>query len=372
MRKSLYAFLLFAILAVLASAQKKDEPTPASPVASSSVLPEDFSGWQKTPQKGVLLLGPDIKVLNEYGLKTMEAASYQRGDRKIMVKAFRFADATGAYGAFTFYRTPEMAAERFCDQGASDEKRVIFFCSNVFVDVSLDKITAMTPADMRVLAAAIPRIGGNLAELPKLALHLSVAAQKNARYIGGPAGLDSLNGTVKSDLVDFSFSPEVVVGKEATANGVATVVLVQYPTPKIAQAQVEKMIDWARANKPKPTAGATTSPAADAVADHFATRRSGPLVGIVTGRITENEARNILEDINYDAEVTWNEAAPTVKDNVANLVVNIVYLSFIIVGFMFVIGLAFGGFRIFMQKYFPGKLIDRPEDVEFIKLNLRE
>ena len=109
----------------------------------------------------------------------------------------------------------------------------------------------------------------------------------------------------------------------------------------------------------------------DGLPNRFATKRSGPLVAAVTGQISENDARKILADINYDAEVTWNQAAPSQKDNVANLIVNIMYLSFIIVGFMFILGIAFGGFRVFMKKFFPGKLIDRPDDVEFIKLNLR-
>ena len=120
--------------------------------------------------KGALLVGSNFNIMKEFGLKSVEAANYDRADRKITVKAMRFADATGAYGAFTFYRKPEMAAEKFCDQGASDGSHVIFFCTNVFVDVQLDKVTVMTPADLRDLAAHIPRVGGNLAELPKLPL----------------------------------------------------------------------------------------------------------------------------------------------------------------------------------------------------------
>src|SRR3954469_4131338 len=374
MRKlsTISGLLLLSFLSVSALAQKKDSVQLAVAPSNANALPADFSGWHKSPAKGAPTSPTDLAILKEYGLDKIEASAYQRGDRTIQVKAYRFVDATGAYGAFTFYRTPSMAPEKFCDQGASAGNHVMFFCTNVFVDVALDKVTAMTPSDMRDLAAKIPRVQGNLAQLPKLPLHLSPQAQKYAKFVEGPAGLDSLNETVKSSLVDFSFSPEVVVGKEPTLDGDATVVLVQYPTEKIAQAQVGKMIEWARTQKPQPTAGAPAQPSADTVADHFATRRSGPLVGIVSGHISENTARKILEDINYDAEVTWNEAAPTLKDNPANLIVNIIYLCFIVVGFTAIIGLAFGGFRLLMKKYFPGKLIDRPEDVEFIKLNLRD
>ena len=94
---------------------------------------------------------------------------------------------------------------------------------------------------------------------------------------------------------------------------------------------------------------------------------------MVMGEIAESDAKSLLSNINYDAEITWSE--PTfngAKDNIGNLVYNDMILAFMIVAFMFVVGIAFGGFRVFMKKFFPGRLVDRPEDVEFIKLNIGE
>lgn len=376
MQKSFFLCVvsLFALLALPLVGQSKSAVQLAA-TAPARVLPADFSGWHAASPQKFKPTAADSKILDEYGLQSAESSAYQRGDQNLHAKAYRFADATGAYGAFTYYRKPEMAAEKFCDAGASDGNHVIFYCTNVLVDVTLDKVTAMTPAELRDLAASIPRVAGNLAELPKLPLHLSLAAQKNARYVAGPAGLDALNETVKSSLVDFSLSPEVVVAKERALDGIATIVLVQYPTPKIAQAQVQKMNDWAKTQSPdwqRSQALSTPPPSSDAMPTRFATRRSGPLVAVVSGQITENDARKILSDINYDAQVTWNEAAPTQKDNIGDLIYNIMLLAFILSGFMLVLGVAFGGFRILVKKFFPGRFIDRPEDVEFIKLNLRD
>jgi len=39
---------------------------------------------------------------------------------------------------------------------------------------------------------------------------------------------------------------------------------------------------------------------------------------------------------------------------------------------MLVAGMAFGGLRIAVRSLFPGRLIDRPEQVEFISLHLDE
>lgn len=361
----------------LAPAQAKGSaaPAPKSPSAAAAVLPASFSGWERTAAVSAAVNPTDAKILKEFGLVGTESATYQRGDRKMTVKALRFPDATGAYGAFTYFRRPSMAREKLCDQGASEDNQVLFYCSNIVIDLTLDKVTAMTPAELRDLATNIPRVSGNLAEMPKLPMYLSEAVRTNAHYVAGPAGLDQLNGVVRSNLIDFSLSPEVVVAKQPTAAGVATVVVIQYPTPKIAQAQLQKMNDWAAAQHADWAKTQTITPAAssDVLPTRFATRRTGPIVEAVSGEITEADARKILSDINYDAEVTWSEATGnSPKDNIGNLVYNIMLLAFIIGGFMFVIGFAFGGFRIAMKKFFPGKVVDRPEDVEFIKLNLRE
>jgi hypothetical protein len=379
--RSLGPIFLALALPLAASAQQQSAPASLSAkqesasAAPTSPLPADFAGFHKSPLKTAAAGPADTKILQEYGLRLSEAAGYQRGERKLQVSAFTFPDATGAYGAFTFFRTPSMAKEDFCDDAASDGNHVLLRCTNVLLDVKLDQVTAMTPAEMRELGSDIPRVGGNLAELPKLPLHLSTAAQINVRYIVGPLALDQLKETVDSKLIDFSLSPEVAVGTEQTLDGTGTVVVAQYPTNQIAKAQIQKLNDWAKQQnaewtKTQALASQPASPT-DTQPTRFATRRSGPIVAIVTGPIAEIDARKILEDINYDASVTWNEAAPNAKNNVANLLVNIIYLSFIVVAFMFILGLAFGGFRIFMKRFFPGRLIDRPEDVEFIKLNLR-
>jgi uncharacterized protein DUF6599 len=380
LRRNLSLIFLTSALTLPASAQQKSAPTSAPSTkttqsAPTSALPADFAGFHKSPQKTSAAAPADTKILQEYGLKSSETANYQRSDRNLKITAYTFPDATGAYGAFTYFRTPSMAKEDFCDDAASDGNHVLFRCTNVLLDINLDQVTAMTPAEMRELASDIPRAAGNLAKLPTLPLHLSSAAQKNARYIVGPLALDQLKGTVNSKLIDFSMSPEVVVGTEQTLDGTGTVVIAQYPTNQIAKLQVQKLNDWAKQQNAQWTnAQALTqqpASASDTQPTRFATRRSGPIVAIVSGPIAEIDARKILEEINYDASVTWNEPAPNAKNNVANLLVNIIYLSFFVVAFMFILGIAFGGFRIFMKRFFPGKLIDRPEDVEFIKLNLR-
>ncbi|MCU1285859.1 MAG: hypothetical protein JWO13_2209 [Acidobacteriales bacterium] len=335
--------------------------------SSDSALPASFAGWQKVAgSRAATSPGQadpaNADLLKEYGFVDSENATYERGDRKLTVKAERFSDTTGAYGAFSFYRQPSMAKEKLCDQGASDGTHVLFYCTNVFLDINLDKVTAMSASELRELAKAIPKVAGNLAEAPKIALYLPAAVRENAKYVAGPIGLDKLDAPLKSSQVDYSLSPEVVIGKVRSVDGIANVALIQYPTPKIAQAQLQKLEQWGKSFKP-----------VEGGMNEFVSKRSGPIIALVMGEIADTGAKALLSDINYDAEITWSE--PTfngAKDNIGNLVYNDMVLAFMIVAFMFVVGIAFGGFRVFMKKFFPGRLVDRPEDIEFIKLDLKE
>ena len=52
-------------------------------------------------------------VLKEYRFSDLATATYTRDDgRTLKLRAARFADASGAFGAYTFYLQPEMTKEK--------------------------------------------------------------------------------------------------------------------------------------------------------------------------------------------------------------------------------------------------------------------
>jgi hypothetical protein len=104
----------------------------------------------------------------------------------------------------------------------------------------------------------------------------------------------------------------------------------------------------------------------------FLTKRSGPLVAVVTGAISPREAKALLASVNYDAEVTWNQRTGlSPRDNVGGLLVGVVTLTGLILGLAVVAGVAFGGIRIIAKRLFPDRVFDRSQDVEIIELKLR-
>ena len=134
----------------------------------------------------------NARVLKEYRFTDLVSSTYTRDDgRTLKIRAARFADASGAFGAYTFYLQPEMAKEQIEDQGASLRERVLFYRGNVLVDALFSKQSAMSAAQLRELAGALPRPTGNTGNLPsfiEFMPHRGYVANTQ-KYVMGPAAL---------------------------------------------------------------------------------------------------------------------------------------------------------------------------------------
>lgn len=335
---------------------------------AAPLLPDAFSGWQvQQPHAGADPSEADpanSALLKEYGFTDFESATYTRPDRKLTVKAARFNDASGAYGVFTFYKSGDMQTEKIGDQGASENNHVLFYRGNILVDAVFDRVTAMSAAELRELSKALPVAKAEASRPPTLPLYLPKQSyiSHSARYILGPVGLEAVGAPVSAALVDFQKGAEVVLGKYSTGEGVATLTILSYPTPAIAG---ERLRAIAAANG---IALNDSSPATDS-----RIKRTGPMVVMVTGDISPKEAKALLASVNYEADITWNEATSQSKrDNIGNLIVNVFMLIGILLLFALVMGVMFGGTRVVLKRLFPDRVFDRPEDVEIIRLNLRQ
>src|SRR4029077_17507903 len=136
--------------------------------------PQAFAGWQMqgTPQTSSEAATADptnAAVLREYRFTDVASATYTRDDgRTLRVRAARFADASGAFGAYTYYLHPEMNKEQIGDQGASMGDRVLFYRGHVLIDAQFSKDTPMSGAELRELAGTLPHPGGSAGNLATL------------------------------------------------------------------------------------------------------------------------------------------------------------------------------------------------------------
>ena len=368
----LLRFISLLILTVTASFGAE----PPRSTSSSSILPAQFSGWQisgtaQTSKDPAIADSANAALLKEYGFTDFESGTYTRDDgRKLTLKLARFADASGAYGAFTYYKMPQMIKESIPDQGASLNERVLFYRGNILVDAVFEKLTAMSAAELRDLSQALPLPVGNTRNLPALPAYLpKLGYVKNtAKYVIGPVGLEKISSPLPQQLVDFTKGAEVALGTYETSDGHATLILISYPTPQIA-AEHLRQIDAARQPNPTQPAG---SPAALNIGPVF-DKRTGPMLVVATGAISQGEAQSLLSAVNYEADVTWNENTYSgKKNNLANLLLNVFLLCAILIAFSAVAGLAFGGIRIFFNRILPESVLHREKDEDFISLKLSD
>jgi len=340
------------------------------------ILPQQFGGWQisgatRTSQNPGDADSVNAALLQEYGFTDFASAAYARDDgRELTVKAARFGDASGAYGAFTYYKMPQMLTEKVGDGAASLNERVLFYRGNVLVDAVFSRLNVMSAAELRELANSLPLPSDSAQKLPGLPAYLPRQSyvKNSAKYVVGPVALDKVGAPIPAQLVDFNAGAEVVLGNYSSAGGEAMLMLISYPTPQIAAEHLRR-IDEARQPKPASPAGSPALPDTSPIFD----KRTGPIVVVASGPLSPGEAQALLAAVNYEADVTWNQNTyATKRDNLANLLVNIIILCAIILGFMLVAGLAFGGVRIVVKRLFPDRVFDRPGEMEFISLHLSE
>ena len=374
-------FIICGLFATEPPAPVPVAPAAASPTAafSTAVLPTEFAGWQL---KGEVARSSDpavadeanAPVLKEYGFVRLEKAAYTRDDgRNLTIRAAVFEDASGAYGAFTYYYSDEMGEETIGGQAAFLNNRVLFYEGNVLVDAVFDRMSAMSAAQLRELAGLLPQAQGNKNNPPLLPTYLPKRAfQKNfekntTKYILGPVALDRVGSPLPVSMVDFKSGAEVVMGHYAATAGDSTLMLIEYPTPQIAAERLRQIDASHQISQQQPGVESMVD-----VCPFFDTR-TGPIVVIAAGPLSKSEARSLMSSISYDVDVTWNENTyVSKKDNLANFLFNAIVLCGIVVGLALVAGIAFGGLRLIVKRFFPDSVFDRREAMEIISLHLED
>jgi hypothetical protein len=384
-----FIFLFGCLFCAEALAANPPAPVAGSPAAVSStpVLPAEFGGWQV---KGAVARSDDpasadavnAPVLKEYGFVRLEKAAYTRDDgRNLTIRAAMFEDASGAYGAFTYYYSPEMEEETIGGQAAFLNNRVLFYQGNVLVDAVFDRMSVMSAAQLRQLAGLLPQAVGGKNNPPLLPGYLPKRAsagssdrssernlEKNTtKYILGPVALDRVGSPLAASMVDFKSGAEVAIGKYAVNAGDSTLMLIEYPTPQIAAERLRQIDASHQLTQQQPG----VVPILD-VGPFFDTR-TGPILVIAAGPLSKSEARALMSSISYEADVTWNENTyVSKKDNLANFLFNAIVLCGIVVGLALVAGIAFGGLRVLVKRFFPDSVFDRREAMEIISLHLED
>lgn len=319
----------------------------AAPAANQQPpIPQSFAGWTQTGSTSQAAAPGDAPVLQEYGLAQFAAADYASGANRVAVKAWQFKDATGAYGAFTYFRQPQMKPEKIGHDGAAAGDHYLFWDGATVVDATFSRTAKDEQSAVQALAAAVPKVYGAAGVAPSLPHYLPTAGLDpvSVRYAIGPAAYAHMGGALPANQIDFSQDAETISGRY----GQETLTLVMYPTPQIAGAHV-KAIE---------AAGLTA-------------KRSGPLVAAVSGSAPPQTVKHLLDSIHFDDYVTINHPEGYVPETVKlyRLLMGITVLTLVLVCAAVFIGLFLGGGRALIRKL-QGKPVSSVSEEEFISLHL--
>lgn len=374
--------LAAAALALPGAAQQKHAATPKPKDAVTisvprPLLPDSFAGWVAAePPKAVTDAAQadsaNAAALKEYGFQNGMLATYKKDGETLTVRALRFGDLSGAYGAYTFYRGTAWPKEDIGTGAASDHNRVVFWRGITMVDATFSHISPMSGSELRELSSQLPVGQGTSALPPPILANLPQKSLdgQSTHYALGPAGYGGAGGVLPPELVGFDRGAEAVTANYSLSSGPAVLTLIDYPTPQMAEAQEAKIRAYIQAgSKAQPS---FPKPLVDSDQASLEVRRSGPIVALVSGDAIPDESHRLITGVHYESEFvsipqpTDSEVTKTGQFllGVATLVI-IGSVSAILLGFFL------GGGRA-LYRIARGKPASSVYETEFIRLDLHD
>ena len=354
-----------------------------APLAAQDVLPSNVGTWTasssttQVPAQQIEQLANDrANILREYGITSGERRDYTSGNDKVTVTLYRMVDPSAAFGAFTFFRDPDMALPApimAASYAAGKRGRELLVVGNLMLDVNAGK-AQMAPADLNALAKSVAT-QADRRPYPPIATFLPHEGliPGSERYVLGPLALAQVFPAAPANQADwagFGSSAEAVVGRyrlsdkpsggQRPAEGVLLLIL--YPTQQLAADRYNELGKSLALNvdpelaKGKPAVFGT---------------RSSALIALLSGVQSREKAAELLNQVHHTSEVTWNEPTQNFTDpSISNIVVGAIVDTGGIMLLALAASLGFGGFRLLAKFVVPGKIFDRNTDVEILQLGI--
>ena len=361
MRHYLSIFLAIVVLSVAAAS------TPAQ-----AVIPDSFAGWSCNGRSSFNPAQPSQiasqtassagnEVLAEYGFVAGEQCEYTRGSEKLGVQVYRMKDPSGAFGLYSYMRTADLPNATLNEHSALGPTRALALDGNLLLDIRGAELPKREK-DLRALVADV-KLHAEEGQLPSLPNELPVKGmvERSDHYLLGPATLYQFVPVASNDWLGFSQGAEAVSARYRMEGHEVTLLLVDFPTPQTAAkklAEVQKVFHVNGSN-PDPNA-----------APLFA-KRSMTLLAIVYGARTQAEADALLKQVESGAEITWNEPTFQFKEPpITAMIAGTIIGAGVICMFAIISGIAFGGVRLVVKRYFPDKVFDRSSHLQVLQLGL--
>ena len=220
----------------------------------------------------------------------------------------------------------------------------------------------LTPAELNAIQSWEHSISDGIPS-PPIARYLPDKGKDllSERYALGPVAfrgaansLERRDAVALADLAGFSSGAEAMFAQYESGKNKATLLLIDYPTPQLAELHLRHLQRALLAAKQ----GASVE-------------RKGSLLSIVLAPTSQEYAEQLRGAVNYETQVTWNEPSQTATDPPWSTVLGKIFIGTgLLMVVAVVLGAAFGGMRVVTKIFFPGKVFDRPEQMEVLQLGL--
>ena len=331
----------------------------ALPAPAQRLLPASAAGWVNRGEPVVSRVSAAPSILSEYGLVSFEEGTFANGSETFGAMVYKMKDASGAYGLYSFLQQPEMRRANFTDHSAISADRALVLIGNLVLDVTVHSPAARSrPIDALVRALSAQ---AEVDALPTLGEYLPAEhrVEFSDRYILGPQALDQLFPDGIGGAVGFNRSAEAEVAHYRLGGHDDTLLIVGLPTDQLAAVQLGEL--QRKFNVNGASAGSGTP---------LFAKRSARLLAVVAGASSQAEANELLDQIQMDTELSWNEPVPKHEPPIELMIEGSIVGSIVICLFALVAGFSFGGLRLLVKRLAPGKVFDRSGYTEVLQLGL--
>jgi uncharacterized protein DUF6599 len=332
--------------------------------AQQLLLPTHLGNWSGQPSPvWVETEAPlsFVEIWKETGRTTGEYCQYTNGGTKLDVSLEKYRDPSNAYEAYTALIRPEMHPSNLGRTSAVDGDRLIALLGGFILE--LRPTADISDAD---LAALVKTVSGHADQtpLPPIRAYLPRGfVDGTQRYARGPAGFRNALAALKQDEflnlaneAGFDLDAEAMFARYREGNDEAVLLLIDYPTPQLAEQHLRHL-------------ELAISPASKQAGT--AVKRKGTLLSLVLRPSSATYGDVLHSAVNYETVVTQNEPHQTATDPpILTAVAKIFIATFVFMVVTVVLGVAFGGVRLLTKAFFPGKVFDRPEQMDVLQLGL--
>jgi hypothetical protein len=359
MPKLIIVYVLAAVLCAGASAQ-------------DTTLPDRLGTWEATDPSKTLQtkdLGTNWtqwtngeQVLKESGLSRIDQRAYRRGQDGVTLRIFILKDPSSAYELYTFLLAPGMRNLGIGEDSALRQYDARFLVGNLVVQATLSPNTK--PESLKEIFDGL-KAKADPTPLPPLRSYLPVKWRVfgSEKYALGPeafrSAMTSLDQGAYANLskeAGFQDGAEAILARYQGEKGGGVLLLLEYPTPQVAENRLHHL---------------EQALPASAKSSGVTVERKASMLSLVLSATSPLHARAIRDEVNYETEVTWNEPSQTATDAPLVLIMFKIFMFttiFMVVATM--AGIAFGGFRVLIKHWWPGKVFDRPENIEILQMGL--